>query len=303
MGVLQALEPAPLIAEAPPTTRDWVRDHRWPLLGTFGLIGLLYAPNFAKLVSDWVQDPDYSHGFIVPVVFAWLVWERRGELWQCRLAPRDWGLAIVALGVLQLYAGRLGAEYFVAHTSLLVVLTGVVLYFFGWTFLQKLAFPLAWLLFMIPLPAIVFYAITFPLQLLASQMASRLLDLLSVPNLREGNVITLPNFSMGVAEACSGIRSLFTLLAFAALFGHFLRLRLWARWILIGLAVPIALIINAGRVAGTGLIGSYIGRRWAEGFFHTFTGWVLFLIALMAMLGAGLALRRVAKSAPAEASE
>jgi exosortase len=257
------------------------------------LLGFLYASTSVELVSDWYADPDYSHGFIVPVVFLWLLWERRKALQTCPLAPQGWALGIVALGILQLYVGRLGAEYFVAHTSLLVMLAGIALYLFGWPLLRKVAFPVAWLLFMIPLPAILFYAITFPMQLLASRMASRFLDLLSVTNLREGNVIYLPHFSMGVAQACSGITSLITLLAFTVFLGYFLRLRLWTCWVLIASAVPVALVTNATRIAGAGLIGNYYGAQWAEGFFHAFEGWVLFLVAALIIGGLGVSLRKL----------
>ena len=147
------------------------------------------------------------------------------------------------------------------------------------------AFPIAWLLFMIPLPSIIFYSITFPLQLLASKLAVGILDLLRVPNVCEGNVIYLANFTAGVVEACSGIRSLVSMLAFAVLLGYLLNMSVRSRWILAFTSVPIALGMNAARIAGTGLAGNYLGARWAEGFFHTFSGWVLFLGSLGLMLG------------------
>jgi exosortase len=298
VSVASVIEQAPVAAIVPATVGDWARSRKWPLLATAALVALIYAPNFAKLFSDWRTDENYSHGFIVPFVFAWLLWERRDRLARCERAPRAWALAVVAFALAQLYAGRLGAEYFVAHTSLLVLLGGLAVYLCGWKLLRLTVFPLGWLLFMIPLPAIIFYAITFPLQLTASQMASRFLDLLAVPNLRTGNVIFLPHFSVGVAEACSGIRSLISLLAFAVLFGHLLRLRVAWRCVLAAAAVPIALAVNAVRVAGTGVAGNYLGARYAEGFYHVFAGWLLFLLALGVMLGIGEILRRL--NAPRE---
>jgi exosortase len=293
VSIAQVLERPQAVAPTPTCAGEWAQEQKWALLATAGLVILLYAGNFVKLVSDWRTDENYSHGFIVPLVFAWLLWERRGHLAECERAPRPWALAIVAWAMAQLYAGKLGAEYFVAHTSLLVLLGGLALYLFGRELFRLVLFPIAWLLFMIPLPAILYYAITFPLQLFASRMAARFLDLLAIPNLREGNIIYLPHFSMGVAEACSGIRSLISLLAFAVLFGHLLRLRAAWRWVLAASAVPIALVINAVRVAGTGMAGNYLGARYAEGFYHIFAGWLLFVTALVVMLGIGGVLRRL----------
>jgi exosortase len=272
--------------------RDWVREHRLALLITAGLFTLLYAVNFGKLASDWWNDPNYSHGFLVPVAFIWMMWQKREELGNAGRVPQTWGLAVIILGLLQLTAGTLGAENFVAHASLLVVLTGMTMFLFGMPVLRLTLFPIAWLMFMIPLPSIIFYSVTFPLQLLASRLAGGILDLLRVPNVIEGNVIYLAHFTAGVVEACSGIRSLISLLAFAVLAGHFFSMKTWARWMLAISAVPIALGVNATRVAVTGLLGNYLGAQWAEGFFHTFSGWLLFVGALAAMFGVARLLRR-----------
>jgi exosortase len=267
------------------TVAHWARAQKWPLLVTAALVVVLYAVNFAKLSSDWWSDENYSHGFIVPVVFFWMLWQRREALANSRVLPRPWALVIVILALVQLAAGTWGAENFVAHSSLLLLLCGITLYLFGSEVLRLVAFPIGWLLFMIPVPAIILYAITFPLQLLASRLALAVLDLLHVPAVREGNVLYLANFTAGVAEACSGIRSLISMLAFAVLIAHLLSMSLRSRWILAIAAVTIALGMNAARVAGTGLVGNYFGARLAEGFFHTFSGWLLFLLSLGVMLG------------------
>ncbi|HEV3206652.1 MAG TPA: exosortase [Terriglobales bacterium] len=278
--------------------RDWVREHRLGLLITAGLFLLLYGLNFVKLASDWWNDPNYSHGFLVPVAFFWMVWQKREELGNAPRVPQTWGLGVVILGLLQLIAGTWGAENFVAHSSMLVVLTGMTLFLFGVPVMRLILFPVAWLVFMIPLPSIIFYSVTFPLQLVASRLAGGILDLLRVPNVIEGNVIYLANFTAGVVEACSGIRSLISLLAFAVLAGHFLSMKTWARWALAISAIPIALGVNSMRVAITGLLGNYLGSEWAEGFFHTFSGWLLFVGALVAMFGVAQLLRRLNGVAP-----
>lgn len=232
------------------------------------------------LWSDWMTDENYSHGFVVPAAFVWMVWERRDKLEHARISPRFWALGIVMLALVQLVVGTWGAENFTAHSSFLVLLCGMVLFLAGSAVFRIVAFPLAWLLFMIPLPAIVFYAITFPLQLVASRMAVGILDLIGVPSMREGNVLYLANFTAGVAEACSGIRSLMSILAFAVLIGYLLKMSARSRWLLAATSVPIALVINSARVAVTGLIGNYWGSQHAEGFFHTFSGWILFVVCL-----------------------
>jgi exosortase len=278
---------------------EWVRSHRWPLLIVVAATVALYATNFEKLFSDWSVDENYSHGFFVPIAFFWMLWRQRHELESTKVSPRWWGILIVLMALLQLAAGTMGAENFVAHSSLLTLLCGITLFLFGIEMLRLVAFPIAWLLFMIPLPSIIFYSITFPLQLLASKLAVGILDLLRVPNVCEGNVIYLANFTAGVVEACSGIRSLVSMLAFAVLIGYLLNMSVRSRWILAITAVPIALGMNAARIAGTGLAGNYLGARWAEGFFHTFSGWVLFIGCLGLMLGVVRLLRGFDQREPA----
>lgn len=267
------------------TVGGWVRAYKWPLMITAVLIAILYAPNLGKLYSDWKTDENYSHGFVVPVAFVWMLWQRRNRLANARFSPQPWALVIIVLSLLQLAAGTWGAENFVADSSLLVLLCGISLFLFGNELFRLVAFPIAWLLFMIPLPAIIFYSITFPLQLLASKLAVGMLDLLHVPSVCEGNVLYLANFTAGVAEACSGIRSLISVLAFAVLIGHFLEMPLRSRCLLTIAAVPIALGMNAARVAGTGLVGNYLGAQKAEGFFHMLSGWLLFMGCLGLLLG------------------
>jgi exosortase len=274
-----------------PTTRilksgDWVRTHWLPLLVTAALFIMLYAINFIKLFEDWRSDENYSHGFIVPLVFGWMLWQRREQLANCKMSPCSWALAIIFFAVIQLVAGTLGAENFVAHSSMLVMLCGIALFLFGDEMLRLVAFPIAWLLFMIPLPSIIFYRATFPLQLLASKLAVGILDVLHVPSVCEGNVIYLAHFTAGVAEACSGIRSLMSIFAFAILMGYLLNMSVRSRFLLAVAAIPIALGMNAARIAGTGLVGNYLNADWAEGFFHTFSGFLLFVgcIGLMTVL-------------------
>lgn len=246
-----------------------------------------------KLVSDWSTDDNYSHGFLVLPVALYLAWERRGALMAAPRRPSALGFAVVVGSLLVLAAGTLGAELFLTRVAIVGVLVGIVLFAFGWAHLRLLAFPLSFLLLMIPLPAIVFNQIALPLQLLASQVGEAGLRAFGVPVLREGNVMLLANTTLEVAEACSGIRSLISLLTLAIVYGYFMDSRHWVRWMLALSTVPIAVLTNGLRVAGTGIAAHRYGPEAAEGFLHTFSGWLVFVSALALLFGLRELLNRV----------
>ena len=258
-----------------------------------GLVLGLYHSVLLNLARQWWDDPDYSHGFLIPVVAAYLVWERRARLQSLRAAPVTPGLLIVAGGVTLFILANMAAELFVMRVTLLIVLAGLVLYLLGRAHLRLLAFPLAFLLLMIPPPAIVVNAITFPLQLFAAGAATTSLRLLDVPVLREGNVVTLANAKLEVAEACAGVRSLLALVALAVTYAYFTRAGVWPRVILVLSSVPISIVANAARVAGTGLLAHFFGEEMAQGFFHSFSGWLVFVAAFVLLCLEGFALNRL----------
>jgi exosortase len=252
-------------------------------LGSLLIASLVVAVYFrvvAGLVKTWWIDPDFSHGFLVPVFAAYLVWTKRKKLLNKGVAPTSSGIAVIALGLVILLLGEYGAEFFLSRLSLLILLAGLVLSFGGWQLLKELRFALLVLLLAIPLPAIIFNEITLPLQILASKLASHLLPLFGVPVLREGNVIVLPTMKLEVAEACSGIRSLVTLFTFAVFCGYFLEKSFLRRAAFALASIPIAIAANAVRIVGTGLCVQYWDPDMALGFFHEFSGWVMFLVAL-----------------------
>ena len=268
----------------PPATRTvQSRPHAlplWQLLILAALALWLFAPTLYHLVLNWRNDLNYSHGFFVPVFAGFIVWQERHRLARLPLQPSLSGLAIVAFALAVLVLGQLGAELFLARFSLLLLIAGLIVLFLGWNYLHALLFPLAFLVLMIPLPTLIFNKITFPLQLLASRLAATILDLLQVPVLRFGNVIDLPHRPLEVAEACSGIRSLMSLTALAIIYGYLMERRIAARVVLALAAVPIAVIANGLRIVGTGLLGEYWDPDKAEGFFHTFSGWLVFVVSL-----------------------
>ena len=244
------------------------------------LLGWLYYAILGNLFAQWWQDPDFSHGFFVPLFSAYVLWQTRKRFAGLPVAPSWFGPVVIAGAAATLIVGVLGAELFLSRTSLLLLLAGLILTFLGWAWFRAVLFPWAFLFLMVPIPKIIFNQITLPLQFFASQLASSFLALLGVPVLREGNVIHLPVMDLEVVEACSGIRSLLSLVTLAIIYGYFLERSVWRRIALAVGAVPIAVLANGSRIMGTGLMAQYWSPDKAEGFFHLFAGWVVFLLSL-----------------------
>jgi exosortase len=267
----------------------------WPGLLLVAVLLALYAPVLKLLAWQWYNDADYSHGFLVPLLSAYLIWQRREKL---RLVPRRsswWGVLIVVMSIGLLFLGSLGAELFLARISLLGSICGLIVYFCGGSMLGAMAFPLAFLLFAIPIPTVVYNEIVFPLQFRASRFATWTLEMLNLfPVMREGNVLMIPGMSLEVVEACSGIRSLVSLLALAAGYGYLVERSIVVRWLLIAAMVPLAIVSNGTRVTITAIMANYLGPQAAEGFMHEFSGWVIFVVAtvLFLLLHSGINLIR-----------
>ena len=257
------------------------------------LLAGLYHEVLLKLGIQWNNDPDYSHGFLVPVLVGYFVWERWNRLKVVPISPSLWGAALLAVGLLMLVVGSIGAELYLQRSSLILVIAGLVWLIMGRDVLKTLLFPIAFIFFMVPLPAIVVNAVAFPLQLFAARTAEFCLFNFGIPVLREGNVIVLAGTTLEVAEACSGIRSLQALLALGTVYGYFSQRSTWKRWVLVLLSVPIAIAANAFRVSGTGVLANYWGAQAAEGFYHTFSGWLIFVVAFLLLLGCGGLLSKI----------
>ena len=246
---------------------------------------LVYRAVLVKLVHDWATDDNYSHGFLIVPVAAYLAFERRQKLLSAQQRPGLAGLAMVLANLALLVAGTLGAELFFTRISIVGLLLGTVVFVWGWAHARILAFPIAFLLLMVPLPAIVFNQIAFPLQLVASRLGEGTLQLLAIPALREGNVIILANTTLEVAEACSGIRSLVSLMTLGIVLGYFSDSRTWVRMVVTLATVPVAIVANGVRVAGSGIAAYRFGPDAATGFLHTFSGWTVFLVAFALLFG------------------
>jgi exosortase len=244
------------------------------------LLAFLYHHILVLLVKDWWDDPNFSHGFLIPFFSGYLIWRDRKRLAALPIKPAWFGLVVIAGALTILVVGVLGSEFFLSRSSLLFLLAGLVIYFGGWGLFRSILFPWAFLFLMIPIPAIIFNQIAFPLQILASRLASTLLELVGVPVLQQGNIIQLASMPLEVAEACSGIRSLMSLGALAIIYGYFLEPKMPWRIVLAVAAIPIAVVSNSLRVVGTGVLVEWWNAEKALGFFHTFSGWVIFVLAL-----------------------
>lgn len=268
--------------------RDWIALAALVLAGA-----ALYASVVPSMVRDWAQDENYSHGFLIPVIAGYVLWTRRAELASAARQGRwSWaGLAVCLAGLALYVVGRAGAEFFLQRSSLVVLLLGTVLWVWGWPLLRLTGGPLIFLMFMVPLPYLVYDAVAFPLKLLAARVATDSLYYLGVPVFREGNVIHLASQTLEVADACSGIRSLMSLLALGVVYAYFTESTAWKRWVLVLSTIPIAIVANAFRVTGTGILTHYVSPKAAEGFFHTFSGWLVFVVAFVLLFGVGTALK------------
>lgn len=280
------------LVESSPRHRDWIV---WSTV-LVSLVALLYGSVLKVLVLQLWFDPDYGHGFFVPLFSGYILWRQHDRWMRSEIKPTNLGLLVMIGAVGLLFAGSLAAELFTSRLSLVVLLAGMILFLAGWELLRAVSFPLSFLIFMIPIPVIVYNQITFPLQLVASRLASSSLELVQVPVLRDGNVLVLSNYSLEVVEACSGIRSLMALISLAIAYGYLAEPRRWVRYVLVVMTVPSAIVSNAIRIMGAGVLAHRFGPTAAEGFLHEFSGWLIFLGALGFMLVCHWILRHVGKA-------
>ena len=265
------------------------------------MIAWLYASIIVRLVLQWVgpnSDQNFQHGIFVPLFALFVLWQDRKKLEAIPSSPSWAGLPLVALSMLVLVLGVLGADIFLPRVSLLILLAGLIILYQGWTFFRAVLFPWAFLILMIPIPALLINRVTFPLQFVAAKWAAALLELVRVPVLLEGNLLTLARKQLDVAEACSGIRSLLSLVTLAIIYGYLLESRKWVRVVLVCAAVPIAVAANSFRVFGTGLLVQHGYENEAEGFYHSVSGLVIFAVALVMLFALHRVISLIWKSGP-----
>jgi exosortase len=259
------------------------------------LLAIFYIPVLIDLVKDWYTDPNYSHGFIIIPIALFIFFKYHKNL-PVSEKTNKWGIAVLLLGLAILVLGSAAAEFFTVRVSFVVCIAGIGLSLLGWVNFKQSWFVFFFLLFMIPIPGIIYYSATMPMQLLSSKAASGLLQLVGIPAIRAGNIIALPNYRLEVAEACSGLRSLVTLLALGALYARFTLTGIWRPVLLFIVTVPIAICANIFRIFITG-VGAYaISPKMAEDFLHEISGIVVFLVALSLIILVGKLLRWIAKA-------
>jgi exosortase len=285
----------------------------WKPLVIAAAVAFAYWGVLARLGRFWWDDENYSHGLLIPFVIGYILWAERDRLAGVARRPSVvWGGAAAAAALLMLWVGTAGAELFTQRASLVLLLAGLAVYFWGWRMLRAVMVPLFLLALAIPVPTILFNKVAFPLQLFASRCAVWAMRMFDIPVLREGNVIELyplgstTTKKLEVVEACSGIRSLMTLVTLAVVFAYFTgpsdedgqggrrlaRFRQLRAVLIVLAAVPIAIITNAARVSGTGILARYYGTEVADGFFHEFSGWVIYVVAFLLLFAFGWLLDR-----------
>src|ERR1041384_3574886 len=284
----------------------------WQGIAISFAIVFAYATVLVKLVHDWWNDENYSHGLLIPFIIGYVLWTQREKLARVPVKSSTFlGGTAILFALFALWAGVAGAELYTQRLSLILLLVGTVIYFWGVRLLRFLLVPFGLLFLAMPIPAIIFNKIAFPLQLFASRCAVWSMSMLGIPVLRQGNIIELKPLNsldtkkLEVVEACSGIRSLMTLLTLAVVFAYFTHSPddsdkpgtrfgwlksywFWRAVILVGSAVPIAILTNAFRVSGTGVLAHYYGTAIADGFFHSFSGWAIYIMAFILLFGIGI---------------
>ena len=257
-----------------------------------GLILILYGRLLLSMAEQWWNDPDYSHGFLVPVFAAYILWRERGRRREVPVRESNWGLPVTLSAIGLLILGILGSEHFTARFSLLILISGIVVFLAGWQMLRSLAFPIGYLAFMIPLPAVIYYQLTFPLQILASRLGASGLVALGVPAVRQGNLLILPNCTLEVVEACSGVRSLLALVPAVIAYVYFAEPSIWKRFILIAAIVPTVVMTNGLRLVALGQLSYFLGPEVDTGLTHIGLGLAFFALSFLSILLTHILLRR-----------
>ncbi|MEO8126188.1 MAG: exosortase/archaeosortase family protein [Bryobacteraceae bacterium] len=268
----------------------------WLTIAWFSaLLILCYFPILRQLMGQWYNDEDMSHGFFVPVIAGYIAWQNKDKLFESGLRTNNWGLVILVFAAVQVYIAGMAAELFTQRTAIIESIIGITLYLGGVPALKILSFPIVLLLFMVPIPSVIYTRITFPLQIFASQVAEFSLNLMGYAVLRDGNVLELASQKLSVVEACSGIRSLISLGFLSLVYAYFFDARVWMRYFLFAATIPIAILANSARVTLTGIL-SEIRPDLAHGFFHSASGWVIFMIALFILVTVHQTISRIIKA-------
>jgi len=265
----------------------------WAQAGVLaGLVGLVYAPTLLGMYRKWAGDDDYSHAFLIPLLVGYLLWEDRHRLKHARKRPCWPGLFLLIIATLLSYYGILGSDISAARISWWLMVVAIILFCYGLETFKVLLLPLLILSFTIPLPNVINAKVMVYLKMVSSSLGAFILRLFGYPVFVQGNIIDLGITQLQVVDACSGLRYVLPLLAIGLVSAHFFQKVLWKKALLVLATIPVAILMNTFRIAGTGIITNTLGQEYAEGFFHGFSGWLVFMSSFGLLFALNLVLNR-----------
>lgn len=259
-------------------------DKLIPLSLVLIALAILYFPYLQTLVTDWNHDDNYSHGYFIPVIFLYMLFSIKDKILATEIQPLNSGILLIGAGLASLLIAKIGSEFFLQRSSFIIVLLGLILFLLGKKHFKLLSLPVLYLIFMIPLPTIIWNKIAFPLQLFGSFITEKVIRILGIVVLREGNILHLSNTTLEVVAACSGLRSLVTMFAMSSLLAWISQLPTGRKWLLFFAAAPTAIFANVIRLTVTAILASYFGGEVAQGFLHDFSGIFTFGVGFVLLM-------------------
>jgi exosortase len=266
---------------------------RWKVFIVFALLAAVFYPVYPELWNTWMNHSNNSHGILVPVISLYFVWDRRSELKKSDISSSNWGLLVLVFSLVCYLLALIGGIAFVSRAMIVFTLVGLVLYLFGKKYFKILAFPLFFLIFMVPVPVSVIGLVSLPLQTFATKVSAGIIQTCSIPVLREGNMLYFVQTQLEVAEACSGIRSIVAITMLSTVFVYLSKGGLLQKIIILFSAIPVALLANILRVSGTGILAHFYGDQVARGFLHEFSGLAVFVFGMLILFLEYMALNKI----------
>lgn len=254
---------------------------------------IVFYPIYSELFSTWINHSNNSHGILVPIISAFLIWQKRNELSREKISSSTWGAVILIAGICLYIVAYAGAIAVVERAMIVFSLIGLVLYNFGKRIFGIIAFPLCYLIFMVPVPDSIYGIIAFPLQLFATNVSALLIGILSIPVLKEGNMLYFARTQLEVAEACSGLRSMMSFIMLGCLFAYMMKPNWKKRSVIVLSGIPLAIFTNIVRVTATGILAHFYGGKVARGFLHEFSGLAVFVFGFLLLFCEYLILERL----------